>query len=109
MIDGKVGFTGGVNIGDEYINRRSPFGHWKDTAIMLEGDGVEGLTQMFLQMWNVTEKCEDFGKYLQKENCGIQDDSGFILPLGTVLLTGSSLGKRFIWTSSTERRTMYIL
>ena len=82
VIDGKVGFTGGVNIGDEYINRRSPFGHWKDTAIMLEGDGVEGLTQMFLQMWNVTEKCEDFGKYLQKENCGIQDDSGFILPFG---------------------------
>lgn len=37
---------------------------------------------MFLQMWNVTEKCEDFGKYLQKENCGIQDDSGFILPFG---------------------------
>ena len=82
VIDGKVGFTGGVNIGDEYINRRALFGHWKDTAIMLEGDGVEGLTQMFLQMWNVTEKCEDFGKYLQKENCGIQDDSGFILPFG---------------------------
>lgn len=82
VVDGKVGFTGGVNIGDEYINRRAPFGHWKDTAIMLEGDGVEGLTQMFLQMWNVTEKCEDFGKYLQKENCGIQDDSGFILPFG---------------------------
>ena len=40
------------------------------------------MTQMFLQMWNVTEKCEDFGKYLQKENCGIQDDSGFILPFG---------------------------
>lgn len=82
VIDGTVGFTGGVNIGDEYINRRSPFGHWKDTAIMLEGDGVEGLTQMFLQMWNVTEKSEDFGKYLHRGSGDIQEADGFILPFG---------------------------
>ena len=82
VIDGKTGFTGGINLGDEYINRKERFGYWKDTAVMIKGDAVQSLTMLFLQMWNVTEKCEDFGKYLQKENCGIQDDSGFILPFG---------------------------
>ena len=61
VIDGKVGFTGGVNIGDEYINRVEKHGHWKDTAVMLKGDAVQGLTMMFLQMWNVTEKEPEYG------------------------------------------------
>lgn len=40
VIDGKVGFTGGINLSDEYINRTSRLGHWKDTAIALRGDAV---------------------------------------------------------------------
>ena len=44
VIDGKVGFTGGINLGDEYINRKVRFGHWKDTAVMLRGDAVQSLT-----------------------------------------------------------------
>lgn len=48
VIDGKVGITGGVNIGDEYINRKERFGHWKDTAwIILKGDAVQSLTMIF--------------------------------------------------------------
>ena len=72
VIDGKVGFTGGVNIGDEYINRVEKHGHWKDTAVMLKGDAVQGLTMMFLQMWNVTEKEPEYEKYLQKAEKGSQ-------------------------------------
>lgn len=52
VIDGKVGFTGGINISDEYINQKVRFGHWKDTGVMLKGPGVENLTIMFLEMWN---------------------------------------------------------
>ncbi|WP_418203583.1 cardiolipin synthase [Anaerotignum faecicola] len=81
VIDGKVGFTGGVNIGDEYINRVEKHGHWKDTAVMLKGDAVQGLTMMFLQMWNVTEKEPEYGKYLQKAEKGSQA-KGFVLPYG---------------------------
>ena len=51
IIDGYVGFTGGVNLSDEYINQRQRFGYWKDTAIMLRGDAVWNMTEMFLQMW----------------------------------------------------------
>ena len=48
VIDGKVGYTGGVNIADEYINAIERFGHWKDTGIRLEGEAVFELTQLAL-------------------------------------------------------------
>ena len=43
VIDGYTAFTGGVNLADEYINRKVKFGHWKDTAVMLTGEGQEAL------------------------------------------------------------------
>ena len=56
VIDGKVGYTGRVNIADEYINEIVRFGHWKDTAIRLEGQGVYELTRMFLCDWGINAK-----------------------------------------------------
>ena len=53
VIDGKTGFTGGINLADEYINQRERFGHWKDTAVVLRGEAVWNMTIMFLHMWNV--------------------------------------------------------
>ncbi|MDO5721897.1 MAG: cardiolipin synthase [Actinomycetaceae bacterium] len=55
VIDGKVGFTGGVNIGDEYINLDSPYGYWKDTAVRLRGPAVYNLAIMFATVWNAGE------------------------------------------------------
>ena len=52
VIDGHTGFTGGINLADEYINVHEIHGHWKDTAIMLKGDAVWSLTVMFLTMWD---------------------------------------------------------
>lgn len=54
VIDGLKGFTGGINIGDEYINKIEKYGHWKDSAVFLEGDAVYGLTGIFLSTWNYT-------------------------------------------------------
>ena len=56
VIDGKVAFTGGINLADEYMNIVERFGYWKDTGVMLKGDAVRSFTLLFLQMWNVTEK-----------------------------------------------------
>ena len=53
VIDGKVAFNGGINIGDEYINRYERFGHWKDVAVKLSGNAVKSFTLMFLQMWDI--------------------------------------------------------
>ena len=53
VVDGNVGFTGGMNLADEYVNIVERFGVWKDNAVRVEGDGVWGLTVTFLQMWEV--------------------------------------------------------
>ena len=52
VVDGQVGFMGGVNIADEYINAADRFGHWKDAAVELTGEAVWSLTAMFLSMWD---------------------------------------------------------
>ena len=64
VIDGHTAFTGGINMADEYINVKSRFGHWKDSAIRLEGDAVWSMTVSFLSMWDFTENsAEDFDGY----------------------------------------------
>ena len=65
VVDGHTGFTGGINLADEYINVRQRFGHWKDTGIMLKGEAVWNLTVMFLQMWSVITKMPvQFSEYV---------------------------------------------
>jgi cardiolipin synthase len=64
VIDGNIGYTGGANIADEYINAIVKYGHWKDTGIRLEGDAVWSLTVTFLQMWDSEAKAEsDYEAY----------------------------------------------
>lgn len=58
VIDGNVGFTGGMNLADEYVNLVHRFGIWKDNAIKVEGDAVWGLTVTFLSMWEVSGEGE---------------------------------------------------
>ena len=50
-VDGSVAFTGGFNLADEYINREQRFGHWRDTAVRLEGPGAWNFAAMFLELW----------------------------------------------------------
>lgn len=54
VIDGHIGFTGGLNLSDEYINQWERFGHWKDTGILLHGEAVWNLTAIFLSCWAYT-------------------------------------------------------
>lgn len=81
VVDGKIAFNGGINLADEYINRKERFGHWKDTAVMLEGEAVQSFTMMFLQMWNVnTLGQEDFSKYLTPKKEEFRRELGFVIP-----------------------------
>ena len=83
VIDGMVGFTGGVNLADEYINVKERFGHWKDTAVMLEGEAVQNLTMLFLQMWNITQtRADDFSKYVTPKSLEFKRELGYVLPYG---------------------------
>jgi len=58
VIDGKVAFTGGINIADEYINKKKLFGYWKDNCIQVKGDAVYSFTSMFLILWLSLEKVD---------------------------------------------------
>ena len=68
VIDGKVGYTGGYNLANEYFHITEPYGYWKDTGIRLEGDAVQSLTVAFLEMWNAANANDkddkDFKKYV---------------------------------------------
>lgn len=78
VIDGNVGFTGGINLADEYINEYPKHGHWKDTAIKLRGDAVFSLTVMFLSLWDhEVDKVEDMNKYLPTEKV---EAGGYVQP-----------------------------
>lgn len=64
VIDGKVAFTGGINLADEYINVFERFGHWKDASVVLRGRGAWSFTLMFLEMWSLANKTnEDYASY----------------------------------------------
>lgn len=51
VTDGKVGFIGGINVGDEYLGRDQKFGEWRDTHLMMRGPMVEALQLVFLEDW----------------------------------------------------------
>ena len=94
VIDGRVGFTGGINIGDEYINREVRFGHWKDTAVMLKGDAVQSLTMIFLQMWNVEErKAEAYEKYLTPKAPELRRELGYVIPYADSPFDNENVGE----------------
>lgn len=84
VIDGKVAFTGGVNLADEYINEKVRFGHWKDTAVKITGDAVKSFTVMFLQMWNVYPPTEEnYEEYFQSsDRKQLPCHDGFLIPYG---------------------------
>ena len=68
VIDGKIGFTGGYNLADEYFNITHPYGYWKDTGVRLEGDAVRSLTVMFLEMWNAIKYTDtDYTPYFPQD------------------------------------------
>lgn len=111
VIDGKVAFTGGVNLADEYIGKKIVYGKWKDTAVKLTGDAVQSFTLMFLQMWNVWEKNEldeDYAKYLQKPDFGreIKQD-GFVTPYGEMPTVPTEVAKT-VYESLINNATRYV-
>ncbi len=80
IVDGKIGFCGGINIGDEYANITSPYGIWKDTGLRLEGEAVQAMTLEFLHQWdfNLNED-SDFSHYLNVKKSKIVGQ-GFVIP-----------------------------
>ncbi len=95
VIDGHTAFTGGINLADEYINRTHPHGHWKDTGIMLKGEGVWSFTLMFLEMWNSFRQediCfEDYKPHRWHE--GPFESDGFVQPFSDTPMDDENVGE----------------
>lgn len=95
VIDGRVAFTGGINLADEYINKKVRFGHWKDTAIMVEGEAVQSFTMLFLQMWNISEKGqEDYKRYLTPKADEFRREYGYVLPYADSPFDHENIGEQ---------------
>lgn len=62
-VDGHVAFTGGINIADEYVNRKTRFGHWKDTGVRVSGPAAWSFAVMFLTLWDVVAGPQDWERF----------------------------------------------
>lgn len=112
VIDGRIGYTGGVNIADEYINRVEKFGHWKDVGLRLEGEAVKELTKLFLLDYglNVRREPEIRQDYFPEHRV---DSEGFLMPFGdgpapvyqhqvgkSVIMNLLGQAQRYVWMMS---------
>ena len=108
VVDGRVGFTGGVNLADEYINHIEKYGRWKDAAVMLEGEGVRTMTALFLQMWSIQREPE-FAQFLTRPIPETQAN-GFVIPYGDCPLDGERVGEMvYIDLLNRARRSVHII
>jgi cardiolipin synthase len=80
VIDGKVAFMGGANLADEYINVDSPYGRWKDAAILMRGDAVRSCTELFFEQWESGAELENCPEYLERSEPAVAE--GFVMPYG---------------------------
>ena len=93
VIDGKVGFTGGYNLADEYFNVKHPYGHWKDTGVLIRGEAVRSLTVMFLEMWNAVKKRDmDYGAYTAV-SCDEMVSDGYVQPYADSPMDDERMGE----------------
>ena len=95
VIDGHTGFTGGINLADEYINVYPKHGHWKDTAVLRRGDAVASLTLMFLTLWDFTTGTqENYAAYLPRVHRPEPVESdGFVQPYTDSPLDDETVGE----------------
>ena len=107
IIDGKVGFTGGMNLADEYINRRVRFGHWKDSAILLRGEAVWSMTVMFLSMWDYCSGWEEDFDLFRPESMPRLPGSGWVQPYTDTPLDHEKVGQA-VYLNMISRARDYI-
>ncbi len=111
VIDGKVGFSGGINLADEYINKKVKYGHWKDNCIRIKGEAVWSYTVIFLSIWNaLRHEDADYTKFkadIGREAAGEQD--GYIVPYADTPLDADLTGEEvYMNILNTAKKYCYI-
>lgn len=109
VIDGKTAFTGGINLADEYINHTHPYGHWKDTAVMVRGQAARSFTLLFLQMWNAMEKEPVYTPYLT-EFSSSGSAGGYVIPFSDTPTDKERVGQTvYMHMINQAREYIYIM
>ncbi|KGK85455.1 hypothetical protein DP73_18285 [Desulfosporosinus sp. HMP52] len=109
VIDGYTAFTGGINLADEYINAYNKYGHWKDSAVLLQGDAVWSFTVMFLSLWNHHRNTDEDYEHFKPMTKDIKESDGYVQPFGDTPLDDESLGETiYLNLINTAEQYVYI-
>ena len=108
VVDSRVAFTGGINIADEYINKKQKYGYWKDNVVKIEGDAAREFALMFLDLWNAFfDKGEDIAPFLTKSEHKGSD--GFVQPFSDTPLDDETVGENvYLGAINGARNYIYI-
>ena len=108
VIDGKVGFTGGLNLADEYINTYEKHGYWKDAAVKVKGKAAWSLTLMFLEMWELCCGKQQNAKqfFPENEKTSGEEPEGFVQPYADSPLDGEKVGEE-VYISMVNKAEKY--
>ncbi len=89
-IDGRIAFTGGINVADEYINASHPFGHWKDGGVMVRGAAARGFVRMFLTSYDlITHSVSSYDAPFiphgggDSQKIDTKSEDGFVMPISS--------------------------
>ncbi len=95
VIDGHTAYNGGINLADEYINRKMRFGHWKDTGVRIHGEAVYNFSMMFLEMWNAFREPETDFKAFDPHRWHPEpfESDGYVVPYSDTPLDFEELGE----------------
>lgn len=100
IVDGRVAYTGGINLADQYINAKRLYGHWKDTSVRVTGDAVYSFTVLFLTTWNASRpQDKDYSVYRtgtsspQEAEDALSLSDGYIAPYGETPLDDKLVGE----------------
>lgn len=111
VIDGHTAFTGGINLADEYINAIERFGHWKDTAIVVQGEAAWSFTVMFLSLWNYLKGTnENFEQFRPSpQSLARFSSSGYVQPYADSPLDYEAVGENvYLNLVGAAQRYVYI-
>ncbi len=113
VVDGQVAYTGGINLADEYMNRKVTFGYWKDTGVRVTGEAVYGFTYMYLQMWNANERVREYKPWLDftKECKDAENASdGVVIPYSDSPLDHENVGEMvYLDIINNAKKYVYIM
>ena len=113
IIDGKIAYTGGINIADEYINLYEKYGYWKDSVLKLEGHAVASFINMFISLWDYstgenTDILSLYDKSDLEKKSNIRDDLGVVIPFSETPVMESTSENMYLNMIRRANRYIYI-